>query len=122
MRSATPTSRRGSTLLEVQVAVTMFGLALAGIGPLGIMYLKQVTALESRLSEETVYYLSPSSDRWVRKLGASAALSIVEPEILAELPATTINNVSLLEVTIPTAGEAVSALVEVVPQGEGGSP
>jgi type II secretory pathway pseudopilin PulG len=71
--------RTGFSLLELQVAFIIFGLALAGLFPLVIMQSKQLSKVESRFNSATTYYLVPSSDPWVRKLGASATIQTQDP-------------------------------------------
>ena len=72
-------ARRAFTLLELQVAFIVFGFALAGLYPLVIMQSKQLTKIESRFNPATTYYLTPSSDEWARKLGATATRSATDP-------------------------------------------
>jgi prepilin-type N-terminal cleavage/methylation domain-containing protein len=69
-------SRRGGfSMLEMQVAMVLFGIALTGLGPLAVMQSRQLTKLQARFSSQTTYYLVPSNDLWTRKLGASASVS-----------------------------------------------
>ena len=61
--------RRGArpafSLLELQVAFVVFGVALTGLCPLVVMQTRHARNLEQRLKPQTVYYVLPSSDRWV---------------------------------------------------------
>jgi hypothetical protein len=90
--------RAGFSLLEVQVAFVVLGIALAGIGPLVVMQLRLTKKIEARLDPKAVHYLIPpggdfrldttstppqvvgfasSSGReeaWARKLGAAASV------------------------------------------------
>lgn len=75
--------RPGFSLLELQVAFVLFGIALAGLGPLVVMQLRQVRTLESRFSDQTTYYLVPSTNAWARKLGAAATIQTEDPGPLA---------------------------------------
>lgn len=69
----------GFSFLELQVALVVLGIALAGLGPLVVMHLKQMERVEQRTSDGTVYYLVPSTDGWARKLGAAASIQTADP-------------------------------------------
>ncbi|MHC4179932.1 MAG: golvesin C-terminal-like domain-containing protein [Planctomycetota bacterium] len=71
--------RAGFSLLELQVAFVIFGIALAGLGPLVVMQSRQLQELESRFDDQTTYYLVPSTDAWARKLGAAASIATEDP-------------------------------------------
>jgi type II secretory pathway pseudopilin PulG len=73
------TARSGFTFLELQVAFVVFGIALAGLGPLVVMQLRQCERLEDRFNTTTTYYLDPSLDEWARKLGAAALVRTQDP-------------------------------------------
>lgn len=85
------TLRSGFSLLELQVAFVVFGIALAGLGPLVVMQSRQLQKLESRLNHQTTYYLLPSTDAWVRRLGAPASIGTVDPGAVVP-PVTLIDN------------------------------
>lgn len=85
------TLRIGFSLLELQVAFVVFGIALAGLGPLVVMQSRQVRELESRFDDQTTYYLVPSTDAWARKLGAAASIETEDPGAAAP-PVTLIDN------------------------------
>jgi prepilin-type N-terminal cleavage/methylation domain-containing protein len=70
---------RGFSLLELSVAMALFGIAMMGLLPVVVMYTRGVTALERRSPIEGQWYLAPSADTWARKLGASASLTAVDP-------------------------------------------
>ncbi len=72
-------ARTGFSYLELQVAFVLFGVALAGLGPLVVMQSRQLTQLEDRFDDETTYYLIPSTSAWARKLGAAASIATVDP-------------------------------------------
>ena len=69
-------------MIEVQVALVLFGVALAGFGPFTVMYTKQLRTLQQRFSPQSTYYLVPATDHWTRKLGAAARLSDQDPGAL----------------------------------------
>ncbi len=85
------TCRLGFSLLELQVAFVIFGVALAGLGPLVVMQSRQLRELECRFDNQTTYYLVPSTDAWARKLGAPASICTQDPGTL-EPPVTLIDN------------------------------
>jgi hypothetical protein len=87
--------RAGYSLLEVQVAFVVLGVALSGICPLIVMQLRMTKKIEAQFDANSIHHLVPSSgsyaydasgkvigfasggsptDRWARKLGATAAL------------------------------------------------
>jgi hypothetical protein len=76
-------ARAGFSLLEIQVAFVVFGIALAGLGPLVVMQSKQLRRLESRFDDHTTYYLVPSTSAWARKLGAAASIRTEDPDAAA---------------------------------------
>jgi len=100
-RSTSSARRRGYSFLELQVAMILLGIALAGLVPLVVMQSKQLKALEYRWSPDwtteadydywidpyraamdgPVYDLvtadvqgCPEANPWARKLGAPARL------------------------------------------------
>ncbi len=90
-------------MLELIVALVVFGTVLLGLLPLVIEYSKAIGSLENcnpetgrwlmasggavgnyvepdpRNQHPNVWYYVPSSDDWVRKLGASASVSLSPP-------------------------------------------
>jgi prepilin-type N-terminal cleavage/methylation domain-containing protein len=98
------TLRRGAphafSLLELTVAMLVFGVAMSGLIPLLLMQSKGLKKLESRYpmmmkpvqSGDTVpvRYIVPSSDVWARKLGASASLQVVDPATTPTVPASVV--------------------------------
>ncbi len=69
----------GFTLLELEVALLILGVAIAGLFPLLNMHSKALRSLEKRLPSSGTWYLVPSSDTWARKLGAGASITDVDP-------------------------------------------
>ena len=109
-------TRSGFSFLELQVALALFGIALAGLGPLMHMQLKQLEKLEGRFSDRTTYYLVPTTDPWARKLGAAASISIkkVDPGTPPPLNQTPpVNAVSIVAIAKSLASEEVTAQVSV---------
>ena len=115
IRLAREKRRAGTSLIEVQVAFVVFGIMLSGIAPLVIMHMKQVHKLEQRFSDESIYYLTPSSKAWAQKLGAAATISVNEPEGAEAVSETPSNDVQILSVEMPFASEEVSAIISVNP-------
>jgi prepilin-type N-terminal cleavage/methylation domain-containing protein len=107
-------SRAGFSLLELQVALIIFGIALTGLCPLVVMQSRQLQCLQNRLKPETTYYLVPSSHPWARKLGAGASLatqlSVSPPPTNGPPPA---NSVSIQSLEKSLLSEAVTAHVFV---------
>lgn len=90
MRRTRP--RRGVTLLEVQVALIVLGITLAGICPILIVQSKLLRKFESRAADAKnfqvilgqrmpdgatvpVTILQPQPDSWIRRLGISATFA-----------------------------------------------
>lgn len=84
--------RAGFSFLEHQVAFVVFGIALAGMGPLVVMQLRQTRTLEERFDNATTYYLVPSGDPWARKLGAEASIETADPGPAPPPPVMVIDN------------------------------
>jgi type II secretory pathway pseudopilin PulG len=78
-RSRRPARRVGFTILELEVAMVVFGIALMGVCPLVVMYSKQLRSIETRFNPQTTYYLVPVADHWTRKLGAAATMTTQAP-------------------------------------------
>ena len=107
-------TRRGVSLLELEVAFVVFGIALSGLAPLVVMHQRQVEKLEKRLNDTTTYYLTPSSDPWARKLGAAATLSATAPAITAPGTAIPTDAVQILSLTKSFSGEEITATVSLL--------
>ena len=50
--------RRGSWMLEIQIAFVLLGIGLAGLCPFVVMQLRQLRVLESRFTASTYVYNS----------------------------------------------------------------
>jgi Tfp pilus assembly protein PilV len=95
MRTIPIRRRRGSSLLEVQMAFAVLGIGLAGICPFVVMQLRQVRWLEQQLQGQVfnsrvgeamwtnlgsdgrqgqTYYLVPWQNPWTQKLASSAPI------------------------------------------------
>ncbi len=74
-----PQHRRGFSLLELEVAFIVFAIAMAGLCPLVVMQSKHLKKIEYRFSQNNVYYIKPSTDKWARKLGACASVQTNDP-------------------------------------------
>ena len=85
-------ARRGYTLLEVQVALLLLGIGLAGVGPLVVMQLRLARKIDQGYNPltsnfhgaaptgiPTPFYLAPASSSWARKLGAAATVTATTP-------------------------------------------
>lgn len=72
MKYRTCGDRRGFSYLEVQTALAILGVALAGLAPIMVVQLRLITKIEKRLKPSDTHYLIPAVDEWTKKLGASA--------------------------------------------------
>jgi hypothetical protein len=113
-------SRRGISLLELTVAMVVFGLALTGMFPLVAILSRDLLPLRSKsgdssaayyqyftpardwngddttlASQRHTWYLVPSVDPWTRKLGVSAAITS-DPSQFAGVTPTTIEPFTLV--------------------------
>jgi hypothetical protein len=79
-------------MLELMVALVVFGIGLSGLYPLMVIQSRQLAKLESRFSATATYYVIPSPDAWSRKLGAAAQLLIQDPGPPAPPPIMILNN------------------------------
>jgi prepilin-type N-terminal cleavage/methylation domain-containing protein len=109
-----PQRRSGFSLLELEVALILFGIALSGIGPHAVMYTKHLSRLEARFSPQATHFLIPSYDRWARKLGAAASITTVDPGSVTPAPDhSPMNDVQLTSLEKTLTGEEVTAHVTV---------
>jgi type II secretory pathway pseudopilin PulG len=129
-------SRRGYTLLEVQVAFAILGIGLAGLCPLVVMQLRQVRQLELRLEGQVVqksfltgqsqtmlqgntYYIVPWTNPWAQKLSGSgqiltSAYSSCDPGSLPlPTPAPQSFPVTIVELDAAPTSQSVTAYVNV---------
>jgi type II secretory pathway pseudopilin PulG len=129
-------SRRGTSLLEVQIAFALLGVALAGLAPLVVMQLRQVRQLELRLQGEVVqtrtasgmcqmilpgqnYFVVPWRNPWARKLTGSGQIltsqtSPCDPGPLPlPTPAPTAFPVTIVELNAAPGSQNLTATVDV---------
>jgi hypothetical protein len=102
-------------MVEVQIALVIFGVALSGLAPYMVMYTKQLRKVQQRYNPDSTYYLQASPDMWSRKLGIGATTTDVEPPFLGgSLPATpTVNEVQILTLDKSMANQTIGAQVTV---------
>jgi len=106
--------RRGLSLIEVQVAMVTLGILLCGIGPVSALYIRQLGQAQKRFDPQTVYYLVPPSDFWVRKLGVAASLTTQDPGTTSlSDPLPTTNTVLLESLQKSVSSEDVTVQVDV---------
>lgn len=96
-------ARSGFTLLELQIAFVIFTIAMAGLCPLVVMQSKHLRQIEDRFSNETTYYVIPSTDEWARKLGAGASIKTADPGPPAAGPLLIIDDGDSAFTTVGTA-------------------
>jgi hypothetical protein len=109
-----PHPRRGISLIEVQVAMVALGILLSGLGPISALYTRQLKEAQTRFDPQTVYYLVPSPDFWVRKLGVAASLSTQDPGTTSlSDPLPTPNTVLLESLQKTISSEEVTVQVDV---------
>lgn len=73
------TLRKGSTYLEVQVALLVFVVGISGLVPLSVMNTRQVVNLRERVDPDITNYVVPPENEWAAKLGATAEFSSSPP-------------------------------------------
>ena len=106
--------RPAFSLLELEVAFVVFGVALSGLCPLVVMQTRHVKDLEARLSPQTVYYLVPSSNTWAQKIGAAATVMTQVPLPVSPPSAPSpVNQVQILSLDKTLTGQTVTAHVLV---------
>ncbi|MCR4412673.1 MAG: prepilin-type N-terminal cleavage/methylation domain-containing protein, partial [Thermoguttaceae bacterium] len=73
MRSLTrvPLPSKAFSMVELQVALALLGIALAGVVPLVVVQSKQIRRLEAHLDDDVTYYVTPPPERWASRLGAA---------------------------------------------------
>lgn len=105
--------RPGVSMLELQVALVVFGIALMGLCPLVIMQSKQLGKMQTWMQPQTTYYLVPSNNTWARKLGAVATMQTTLPGSQGSPNTTIVNVVSIVSVDRSLTSEQVTAHVTV---------
>ncbi len=129
-------ARRGYTMLEIQVAIVILGIGLAGLCPFVVMQLRQVRMLEKRLQGQVVrintgtgvsqtmlqantYYIVPWQNPWAQKLAGSGQIltlntSLCDPGSLpVPTPAPLSFPVTIVELDAPPFSQTVTAYVNV---------
>lgn len=107
-------ARRGVSLIEVQVAMVALGILLSGLGPISALYIRQLKKAQARFDPQAVYYLVPSSDFWVRKLGVAASLTTQDPGTTSlSDPLPTANTVLLETLQKSISDQEVTVQVDV---------
>jgi prepilin-type N-terminal cleavage/methylation domain-containing protein len=84
--------RPGFSLLELEVAMAVLGIALSGLYPLIVMQTRVVNAFDKRMASGTLHYLIPAGDAWSRKLGAAATIETTDPGAIAGSPTLTLDD------------------------------
>lgn len=111
------TGRPAATLLELQVAMVVFGIALMGLCPLVIMQSKQLRKMQTWMQPQTTYYLVPSNNIWARKLGAVATMQTTLPAGQSTSNPTIVNVVTIVSIDRSLTSEQVTAHVTVKAKG-----
>lgn len=90
------------------------GILLSGLGPISALYIRQLKKAQARFDPQTVYYLVPSSDFWVRKLGVAASLTTQDPGTTSlSDPLPTANTVLLETLQKSISDQEVTVQVDV---------
>jgi prepilin-type N-terminal cleavage/methylation domain-containing protein len=105
--------RGGFSMLELQVALVLFGIALTGFGPLVVMHSRQLKKLEQQFSPQTTYYLIPPADPWVRKLGAAASIATSGATSQPSGQPTAVNDVQIQSLDKTLESQTITAWVTV---------
>ncbi len=71
--------RAGFSLLELQIALVILAIGMAGLTPTVVMYLRQVRSLDRRFDSAKTHYLVPPANSWAAKLGAATAIQLANP-------------------------------------------
>jgi hypothetical protein len=79
-------SRRGSTYLEVQVAMVLLAIGMAGMYSMSVVQTKQTRRLIDVLPAAEIPALNRSGDPWARKLGVYASVDEIVTPPAAVLP------------------------------------
>jgi hypothetical protein len=127
--------RRGSSLVEVQVAFAILGIGLMGLCQLVVVQLRQVRAMEKRLQGQLVqtnagsgtsttiltantYYLVPWQNPLTRKLGGAAQIArsatiTCDPGPLSVPSSATPSPVTVVELDASAGSQNLTAYVNV---------
>jgi hypothetical protein len=108
-------ARRGASYVEVQVAFTVLGMALAGLAPIVVTQLRLMARIEADSGLWTTHYLEPAGEPWARKLGAAAAVKDA-PGVLQDEPGgVAVNAVTIESPPVLGPGDAIRVVVVVTP-------
>ncbi|MDX2036779.1 MAG: hypothetical protein SFX72_09010 [Isosphaeraceae bacterium] len=111
-------ARRGFQLLDVQAALVVLGIALAGLIPIAVAQLRLIKRIESRSSLELVQFLVPESEPWARKLGAAPRRTIIDPgSFSGGGTLSPVNTILVDSVATSSADDTASVIVTVIPIG-----
>ncbi len=80
--------RRGSSYLEIQVAMVLLSIGMAGLYSMSVVQTRQTRRLRDVLPPNEVPALNRADDQWARKLGAYANLDAVITPITSLPPYT----------------------------------
>lgn len=101
-------------MVELVVALTIFGIALSGLGPHVVMHIRHLRTLEDRLDPDVTHFLVPSLNSWARKLGAPATVLSVDPGTISAVPETPpANQVEIVSLEKSLTTEEMTVVVRV---------
>jgi hypothetical protein len=103
----------GFSMLELQISLVLFGIALTGFGPLVVMHSRQLAKLEKQFSPHTTYYLVPPAEPWARKLGAAASVATSSSAGQSNGQPVAVNDVQIQLVDKTLESQTVTAWVTV---------
>ena len=107
MRRPRPSSDRGFTLLECEVALIVLTLAVLLLSRLIVSHDRIVQDMEGWLDGDPVYWVAPRANEWERILGHAAELTTTQPG-----PESTGGRIVVLEVTRTLDPPTVVAIVD----------
>lgn len=90
-RTVLTDSRRGSSYLEIQVAMVLMSIAVGGLYSLSVIHTRQTTLLRQQLPSDAIASLNPATgaseteNAWRKKLGVYAS---IDSDTLVPLPTT----------------------------------
>lgn len=107
---------RGSTLLEMCVALVVLSLTVIGLSRLVLTHSRLIDSMDGWCRGEPRYYLTPSAEPLERLCGVEAAMTPEPPEPSTPAAQGTANDVAVVSVTRELSPARVQAIVQVTPR------
>jgi prepilin-type N-terminal cleavage/methylation domain-containing protein len=107
--------KRGFTLVEVMVAITVVNVMVALFGRMFVAHNRLVNSLEEWCANDPIYYIQPAADPLARTVAVPAALPLKLPDVGSSLDDVWPNEVELVKLDRDLGNLITRAYVNVSP-------